>query len=77
VTRHGRVLPTPDDPRIGGLIEDWDDFKEAHVTKWPRSAWLGEMERLLRQAYPMSSARDLNLTARSLAPFYLADKDWQ
>ena len=77
MTRRGSVLPTPDDPRIEGLIEDWDDWVDSHATKWPRSAWLGQMERLLRQSYPMSSSRDLSVTARSLAPFPLAEKDWQ
>jgi hypothetical protein len=75
VTRRGSVLPIPDDPRIAGLIEDWPEFQASGVP-FPRSKWLGAMERLIVQAYPMSSSRDRNVTARSLAPFPLAEHDW-
>ena len=72
MTRHGTVLPIPDDPRIPELVAAWPDY-----SRWPlRSRWLREVELLLRQFYPASNARDLNLTARSIAPFYLAQRDW-
>jgi hypothetical protein len=54
---------------------------ELQLPEWPRgypyrSDWLREVERRLAVFYPRASARDLNLTARSLAPFALAQHDW-
>ena len=74
MTRRGSVLPTPDDSRIRTLIEEWPSME----TQWPfpRFGWLTLMEELLRQHYPQARSRDLNVTARSLAPFPLAEKDW-
>ena len=62
------LLPIPDDPRFPALIQAWPDFE-----RWPfRSRWLGEFERLLSEFYPLRGSRDLRLTARHAAPFYLA-----
>jgi hypothetical protein len=79
MTRHGTVLPIPDDPRIAELIAQWGT---PTWTGYYRSRWLSQMEALLRENYlsqhpvqPFNS-RDVNLTARSLAPFPLAEKDW-
>lgn len=61
-------LPIPDDPRIARLVYEWPDF-----TRWPfRSRWLRECEDVLCGWYPQASARELSVTARGLAPFYLA-----
>jgi hypothetical protein len=73
MTRHGTVLPIPDDPRIASLQAAWPP---PWPEPWPRSVWLSAMEQILRQDLPGHSSRDYNLTARSLAPFPLADKDW-
>lgn len=72
MTKHGRVLPTPDDPRIAAHIEVGQAWAALHR----RSAWLATLEKILREHYPQASSRDLNVTARSLAPFPLAEKDW-
>ena len=70
VTRRGSVLPTPDDPRIAELIASWPG-------SWrTRGFWLTNLEAILREHYPQASSRDLNVTARSLAPFPLAEHDW-
>jgi hypothetical protein len=75
VTRRGSVLPIPDDQRIAALIEAWPSFQAAFPL-WPRSEWLSTVERILRENYPAASSRDRNVTARSLAPFPLAEHDW-
>lgn len=77
MTRHGTVLPIPD-PRpqsIQSHIDEWPDYYIPNL-RWPRSVWLGQMEEILRHLFPASSSRDRNLTARSLAPFPLAERDW-
>ena len=67
VSGNGVLLPIPDDPRFPALIAAWPDG-------WPwRATWLGEFERLLREFYPHASSRDLSLTARHAAPFWLKD----
>ena len=74
MSRHGSVLPIPDDPRINALIEAWPLGFDGE--RWPRSAWLHDVELILELIYPQSSSRDRNLTARSLAPFPLKERDW-
>lgn len=64
-------LPLPDDPRVAMLIEGWASGDYNGVT-WPRSAWLKNMETLLRMHYPQASSDELTLTARLAAPFPLA-----
>ena len=74
MTRHGTVLPIPDDYRIQLLIDEWPDGFGGH-----RSWWLRVMESLLRACYMVNpppqayNSRDVNVTARSLAPFPLAE----
>jgi hypothetical protein len=76
VTRHGSVLPIPDDPRIAELVDAWPDPQ-----RWPmRSRWLHDLEVILTTDYVAvgryTNSRDVNVTARSLAPFPLAEHDW-
>ena len=66
------LLPIPDDPRFPALIEEWPDFQTRAGGMWPRSAWLGAFERLLREFYPQANSSSLKLTARHAAPFPLA-----
>ena len=66
---HGSLLPIPDDPRFPALIAAWPDY-----VRWPfRSRWLREFMGVLREFYPQASSRDLSLTARHAAPFWLKD----
>lgn len=67
---HGVLLPIPDDPRFQAMVENFDTYAARF---YPRSSWLHDFERLLREHYPQSSSRDRSLTARHAAPFYLAD----
>jgi hypothetical protein len=79
MTRHGVVLPIPDDSRIAGLIDEWPIYERGlwdGSIRYPRALWLTNMEERLRAVLPGHSSRDYNLTARSLAPFPLAQKDW-
>jgi len=39
---------------------------------YPRTAWLEVVESALASVHPQASRADLNLTARSIAPFPLA-----
>ena len=67
------LLPIPDDPRFGLLVEAWTDGSwQAHIGPL-RSPWLREFEDVLREFYPQASSRDLSLTARHAAPFPLRD----
>ena len=65
------LLPLPDDPRFPALIAAWPQWSAGGM-RWPRSAWLRAFESLLREFYPSASSRELSLTARHAAPFYLA-----
>ena len=67
---HGTLLPIPDDPRFPALVQLWPQLLALGST---RSRWLREFEDLLREYYPASSSRDLSLTARHAAPFWLRD----
>ncbi len=70
MSRHGTLLPIPDDPRFPELLADWQRiYMPAGVH---RSLWLTEIERLLLQHYPESRSADRKLTARHYAPFPLA-----
>jgi hypothetical protein len=71
VSRHGSLLPIPDDPIFPELTAAWPQFQEAY--RFPRSAWLGSMEYQLKAFYPQSSSADRKLTARHYAPFPLRD----
>lgn len=64
------TLTLPDDPRIDALFVTWPEFE--HVYAWPRTAWLHQLERILRDHYPAATGRALSLLARSVAPFQLA-----
>jgi hypothetical protein len=64
-------LPIPDDPRVQALIDDWPKYAADPVLRFPRSHWLGLLERVLREHYPRASSKQLTLTARNLAPFPL------
>lgn len=65
------LLPLPDDPRFPALVADWPNYLWRGM--FPRSAWLRDFERLLREFYPQANSRSLSLTARHAAPFYLRD----
>jgi len=66
-------LPLPDDTRLSELVRDWPtDFAGLPWTMYPRSLWLHEYERILREHYPQASSKQLTLTARLAAPFPLA-----
>lgn len=75
MTRSGSVLPIPDPrpPQIQALIDLWPAWAAMGVL---RSKWLGAVEDELQAMFPAASSRDRNLTARSLAPFPLAERDW-
>ena len=70
VSGHGTLLPLPDDPRLAWLVTEWPWF--AGTFTYPRSVWLGQYERVLREWFPAASSRDRSLTARHYAPFPLA-----
>ncbi len=70
MSRHGTLLPLPDDPRFTRLRDLWPDWFEPYPH--PRSIWLGTFERILSELYPQSSSADRKLTARHYAPFPLA-----
>ena len=71
---HGSLLPIPDDPRFPALIAAWPTaYAYVPWFQHPRSHWLHDFERLLAQFYPSASSRDLSLTARHAAPFWLKD----
>ena len=70
MSRHGTLLPIPDDPRFAELLEAWPAFVERY--RFPRTNWLGQWNALLSQHYPQSSSADRKLTARHYAPFPLA-----
>ena len=74
MSRSGQLLPIPAGSEIAvgmdALVALWPDGFTG--LQWPRSAWLGIAERVLGGAYPQSSSADRNITARSLAPFPLA-----
>lgn len=74
MSRHGAVIDVSGNAQARELVDDlqfawiagvYDDFP------FPRSKWLSDLERALRPMYPSASSRDLNVTARSLAPFPL------
>ena len=72
VSGNGVLLPIPDDPRFKAMIEGWpQDFEGGSA--FPRSEWLRVFEAYLRNFYPQASSRDLSLTARHAAPFWLKD----
>ena len=66
------LLPIPDYPRFPALLNHWE---VGLYLGWvhPRSAWLRDFERLLREFYPQANSRSLSLTARHAAPFPLRD----
>lgn len=68
MSRHGTLLPLPDDPWFPQMVEAWPIPQ-----RWPyRATWLREFEVGLKLAYPESSSADRKLTARHYAPFPLA-----
>ena len=64
-------LPLPDDDRLTWLLNNWLAFTDGSL-RFPRSAWLGQFEGVLREHYPQATSRQLTLTARLAAPFPLA-----
>ena len=75
MSRHGVVLDTTQNPQASETVREaqfawiegvYDSFP------FPRSKWLSDLETDLRPFFPGASSRDLNLTARFLAPFPLA-----
>lgn len=75
MSRHGTILDVTLNP---DALEATDEAKAAWIEgvydsfPFPRSKWLSDLETELRAFFPRASSRDLNLTARSLAPFPLA-----
>lgn len=63
-------LPLPADPLLDALTEAWPEYVTRN--RFPRSAWLHDFEAILRRHYPGASSRELSLTARKAAPFFLA-----
>lgn len=76
MSRHGTILPIPADAKqtVASLEQMWADGVYAGFT-FPRAVWLTHAETELRFYFPQASSRDLNVTARSLAPFPLAEPD--
>lgn len=64
------VVLSADDPRIAALIAAWPAFAPIHSPA-PRSAWLKQVEDVLRELHPTANSDSLTLTARTLAPFPL------
>jgi len=62
----GTLLPIPDDPLLQALLQNWPGSYTF------RSQWLHDFEAVLRSWYPAANSDSLTLTARSAAPFYLA-----
>ncbi len=62
-------LPVPDDLELAELLLSFPDYERRYST--PRSAWLHDVEAILRRHYPEASSNELTLTARNLAPFPL------
>lgn len=52
--------------------DTWPAIRDDPALRFPRSVWLGGVEATLATLHPSASRADLNLTARSLAPFPLA-----
>jgi hypothetical protein len=67
------LLPIPDDPRFPALIAEYPQLAADPRFPFPRSVWLFRFEALLREFYPSASSRDLSLTARHAAPFFLLE----
>ena len=69
------LLPIPDDPRLKRLVAQWPQYEagcNATGLRYPRSLWLRDYERILREFYPQANSASLKLTARHAAPFPLA-----
>ena len=65
------LLPLPDDPRFQLQIDFWNEGMYVGFP-YPRSVWLRDFERILREHFPQSNAASRKLTARHYAPFPLA-----
>lgn len=63
-------LVIPDDPRFQTWTDEWPAVVATGM-RFPRSYWLHEYERRLREHYPSASSEQLTLTARLAAPFPL------
>ena len=74
VSRNGVLLPLPAGYVLPPwpLPAEWVEYAWRHGWTTPRSAWLGLVEEDLKAAYPLASTADAALTARTLAPFPLA-----
>ena len=65
------LLPLPgDDARYAWLVTEWPFFEQTFT--FPRSVWLHQFERVLREDFPASNSSSRKLTARHYAPFPLA-----
>ena len=77
MSRNGTLLPTPPGSRAAYIIEAarvlWERGDVYQPLRWPRSAWLHDLEAVLRPEFPSASSADLRLTARhaSSEPFPL------
>jgi hypothetical protein len=75
VSRNGTLLPTQPGSRAAYLIEAaralWERGDVYQTLPYPRSAWLHDLEAVLRSEFPSASSADLRLTARhaSSEPF--------
>ena len=58
------------DRDLAAYIEAWPRYQERGLS---RSVWLTDVEHRLELAFPDASRADLNLTARSIAPFFLSE----
>lgn len=73
LSKNGHLLEITEgsqlDNELVALISLWPSWASMAVN---RSEWLKAAEDKLREVYPHASRADLNLTARSIAPFPLA-----
>lgn len=54
---------------VAELVDLWPEYQRHYSV--PRSAWLHDLEELLRAWHPTANSDSLTYTARSLAPFPL------
>jgi len=69
------TLLSADDPRIADLLAAWPDYRDGNITAAPRSLWLHDVEAVLRELHPTANSDSLTLTARTLAPFPLQNRN--
>ena len=75
MSRHGSMLdlsPPAVAEAVEHMVSLWPEYEQIYGAAFPRSKWLKDLEDDLRVYYPDSSSADRRLTARNVAPFYLA-----